>query len=83
MVSTMFVFPGDVPVRTCSAEDLIVMKAFAARPRDWLDIEGIIIRQTGKLDWAYIVTQLEPLVELKGEPEILELLERRRIEFEQ
>jgi hypothetical protein len=80
--STMFVFPGDAGIRTCSAEDLIVMKAFAARPRDWLDIEGIIIRQTGKLDWTYIVTQLAPLAELKGEPEILELLERRRVEFE-
>jgi hypothetical protein len=80
--STLFEFPGDVPLRTCSAEDLIVMKAFAARPRDWLDIEGIIIRQTGKLNWAYIGSQLEPLVELKGEPEILVQLEKRRIEFE-
>ena len=58
------------------------MKAFAARPRDWLDIEGIIIRQTGKLDWTYIRNQLGPLTELKEAPEILIALESRRIEFE-
>jgi hypothetical protein len=40
------------------------------------------LRQTGKLDWSYIRRQLEPLAELKGAPEILEALERRRVEFE-
>jgi hypothetical protein len=34
---------------TCSAEDLIVLKAFAARERDWLDIEGIVVRQAAAL----------------------------------
>ena len=80
--SSMFAFPGDVLLRTCSAEDLIVMKSFAARARDWLDVEGIIIRQTGKLDWSYIRSQLKPLAELKGTPETLDELERRRVEFE-
>jgi len=32
--------PGAV-LRTCSAEDLVVHKAFAARPQDWADIEGV------------------------------------------
>lgn len=80
--SSLFMFPGDQPIRTCSAEDLIVMKAFAARPKDWLDVEGIIIRQSGKLDWQYILGQLEPLAELKDAPEILDELKRRRVEFE-
>ena len=80
--STLFRFPGDVFLRTCSAEDLIVMKAFAVRARDWLDVEGIIVRQTGKLDWAYILGHLEPLVELKGTREILDELRRRRSECE-
>ena len=48
-----------------------------------MDVERIIVRQTGKLDWAYIQAQLRPLAELKGTPETLELLERRRAEFEQ
>jgi hypothetical protein len=77
-----FEFPGDVRLRTCTAEDLVVMKAFAARAKDWLDVEGIIIRQSGKLDWSYVESQLQPLVELKGAPDILAELERRRIEFE-
>jgi hypothetical protein len=79
--SSMFAFPGDVRIRTCSAEDLIVMKSFAARTKDWLDVEGIIVRQGAKLDWSYIRFQLEPLAELKGAPEIMGELERRRIEF--
>jgi len=80
--SSVFAFPGGALLRTCSAEDLIVMKAFAARPKDWLDVEGVIIRQTGKLDWSYIRRHLTPLAELKGAPEILDELERRRVEFE-
>jgi hypothetical protein len=80
--SSLFSFPGPVPLRTCSAEDLIVLKAFASRPRDWVDIEGIIVRQTGKLDWEYIDRELRPLAELKGAPEILSELEKRRRELE-
>ena len=64
-----------IPLRICTAEDLVVMKAFANRPRDWSDIQGIVIRQTGKLDTAYILKQLTPLTEAKqGEP-ILSRLE--------
>jgi hypothetical protein len=80
--SSAYTFPSDVFLRTCSAEDLIVLKSFAARPKDWLDVEGIIVRQTGRLDWAYIRHHLSPLAELKGEPELLEQLDRRRQEFE-
>jgi hypothetical protein len=80
--SSLFSFPSDVPLRTCSAEDLIVMKSFAARTKDWLDVEGVIIRQTGKLDWPYIHRQLKPLAELKETPEILDELESRRKECE-
>ncbi|HEY3856614.1 MAG TPA: nucleotidyl transferase AbiEii/AbiGii toxin family protein [Verrucomicrobiae bacterium] len=81
--ATLFTFPDSIQLLTCSAEDLIVLKAFAARPKDWIDIEGVIIRKTGKLDWPYIKTQLTPLAQLKGSPEIIGELERRRVEFEQ
>jgi hypothetical protein len=80
--ASMFAFPPQIPLRTCSAECLIVLKAFAARPKDWLDVEGIIIRQTGRLDWTYIRRQLQPLAELKESPEIMQELERRRAEYE-
>jgi hypothetical protein len=54
-----------------------VLKAFAGRGQDWVDIERIIVRQTGKLDWNYIREQLQPLAELKEAPEILNQLEVR------
>lgn len=73
-----FVFPPDVPLRTCSAEDLIVLKAFADRPKDWVDVDGVLIRQAGRIDWTYVRTHLSPLVALKEEPEILTRLETRR-----
>ncbi len=80
--ASRFPFPGHIPLLTCSAEDLIVLKAFAARGRDWVDIEGIIVRQAGVLDWRYIDGQLGPLAALKDAPEILTDLARRRAEFD-
>jgi hypothetical protein len=77
--ASLFTFPPDVPLRTCSAEDLIVLKAFADRPKDWVDVDGIIIRQSRQLDWAYVRAQLAPLAELKEAPEILDQLDRRRV----
>ena len=81
--SSYFDYPPGIALRTCSAEDLIVLKAFAGRGQDWVDVERIIVRQTGKLDWDYIREQLGPLTELKDAPEIVDQLEARRVEFEQ
>jgi len=80
--SSLFAFPPGVELRTCSAEDLVVMKAFAGRGQDWVDVERIIIRQSGKLDWTYIFDQLRPLAELRDDPDLVEQLEARRVEFE-
>lgn len=81
--SSYFDYPPNIPLLTCSAEDLIVLKAFAGRGQDWVDVERVIVRQRGKLDWEYIIEQLRPLAELKDAPEIIDQLERRRVEFEQ
>lgn len=67
--------PGAI-LRTCSAEDLIVHKAFAARPQDWVDIEGVILRQRGELTWPQIWDELAGLADLKEEPELLTELAR-------
>ena len=64
-----FVIADGVTIKTCSAEDVIVLRAFAARDRDWLDIEGVALRQAGKLDLRLISSEIEPLLELKGTPE--------------
>lgn len=75
-------YQDGISLRTCSAEDLIVMKAFAERGKDWLDVEGIIVRQGSKLDWSYIKKQLAPLCELKESPDILPRLDALRSRIE-
>jgi len=63
---------------TCSAEDLIVLKSFADRARDWADVETVIIRQQKQLDWEYVFKQLKPLCQVKESLEIIEHLEHMR-----
>ncbi len=76
--ATEFEYLPKLSLLTCSAEDLIIFKAFANRARDWADIEGIITRQGKGIDWNYIDLHLRPLVELKEEPQILERLQKLR-----
>jgi hypothetical protein len=40
-------------VMVATAEDLLIMKLIAGRPRDQQDIEGIIAAQGRRLDWDY------------------------------
>ena len=76
--ATLYTFLPHVRLLTCSAEDLIVYKAFADRNRDWSDVEGILVRQRGSLGWKYINRHLSELVALKEAPHILEKLNRLR-----
>jgi len=76
--ATSYEYAPGLHLSTASAEDLIVMKAFASRPKDWVDLEGILIRQGERLDWQYVDAQLRPLAELKEAPEILDRLVRMR-----
>ncbi|CAN5271622.1 hypothetical protein BH23ACT9_BH23ACT9_09390 [soil metagenome] len=52
-------------LRTCSAEALVVYKAFAGRPQDWLDVEMVVARQGADLDADRIISDVAPLLELK------------------
>jgi hypothetical protein len=76
--ATEFEFAAGERVRTCSAEDLVVMKAVAGREQDWLDIKGVLVRQGKRLDWHALIRELRPLCELKEAPEILEQLQGLR-----
>jgi hypothetical protein len=58
----------NVEITTCSAEDLVVLKAFAGRDQDWLDIAGIVARQGASLDRKSIISEATPLLELKEAP---------------
>lgn len=69
--------PGGV-LRTCSAADLVVLKAFASRPQDWLDIEAVVSRRRPHLDWQLVIEELEPLAAAKESPEAIERIRRLR-----
>lgn len=81
--ATDFAFAPEAVVTTCSAEDLIVLKAFAGRPKDWAAVRGVLARQGGRLDWAYVEEHLALFCELKGEPELMQQLLQIRDELEQ
>ena len=72
--ATSFEFLPGLNLLTCSAEDLIIMKAFANRTRDWADIKTVIDRRPGELDDRYIMERLAPLAEIKSAPEIITTL---------
>jgi hypothetical protein len=70
-----FQFEPGVVIPTASAEDLIISKAFANRPIDWMDVEGIIVRQK-KLDWGLIESELQLRCDLIEIHDPLELLRK-------
>lgn len=62
---------GEGALVTCCAEDLIVLKAFAGRERDWADIESVVIRQHRRLDWDLVFAELKPLAAVRASPGLL------------
>jgi hypothetical protein len=76
------ILPGIV-LRTCSAEDLVILKAFAGRGQDWVDLEYVLVRQRRTLDWRLIVDEITPLLEWRETPENLEQLLQLKRKVEQ
>lgn len=74
--ATLFEFAPGYVFPTCSAEDLIVMKSFAGRPRDWQDVEMIKVRQKNRINWKLVLREIQPLAMLKETPEIVERLSK-------
>lgn len=60
--------PG-VTVTTCCAEDLLILKAFAGRVQDWLDVEGVLVRQGSNVHRELVLDELRPLLDLKEDEE--------------
>ncbi|HLF28396.1 MAG TPA: nucleotidyltransferase [Anaerolineae bacterium] len=59
-----------VTFAACTPEDLIIHKAISEREKDWADIEGVLIRQKGRLDQAYITHWLEQFANALARPEL-------------
>lgn len=57
---------ADTEVRFASAEDLLIQKLVAGRPRDLEDAQGIWLRCKGKLDSAYIEGWLKDFSAVPG-----------------
>jgi hypothetical protein len=69
---------GGASLTTCSAEDLVVMKVFAGRDQDWVDVAAILARRGAVLDFAQVERELEPLLRVKEDPSSLDRLRGMR-----
>ena len=62
--SSLFEIAPNCLLRTCSAEDLIILKVFAGRKQDWFDVENILLRNGRKLNLSYIYDSASMLCSL-------------------
>jgi predicted nucleotidyltransferase len=69
-----------VPVPFAAAEDLILHKLFAGRPRDQEDAAGVVRRKGRELDWDYIHVWAREFSVLPGREDLPE--QARRLEHE-
>lgn len=69
--ASYFDFSPAARLLTCSAEDLVVMKAFACRDKDLADLRTIAARQGAALDKKAVFERLKPLAAIKPEEDIL------------
>jgi predicted nucleotidyltransferase len=74
-------FGEGIALLVITAEDLIVMKAFASRPQDWVDVDGVVRRQGLKLDWEYIVRHVEDLAAVKEDASMMPTLMEIRARY--
>ena len=58
-------------------EDLIVLKAIAGRPQDWVDIDGVLVRQPN-LDFHALEAKLTGVAEFTPDVDLVEELRRLR-----
>lgn len=61
-----------------TAEDLILHKLFAGRPRDTEDAEGIVRRKGEELDWEYLGRWAEEFARIPGREEVVTRLAELR-----
>jgi len=67
-----------VAVPFATAEDLILHKLFAGRPRDLEDATTVVHRQREKLDWAYLERWGESFAGIAGRENLPDRLRKLR-----
>lgn len=66
---------GDMILPVCSPEDFIIYKVIADRPKDWADVEGVLVEQRDRLDQEYIRTWLAQFAEILERPDWIDRYE--------
>ena len=66
---------ADREVRLCSPEDLIIHKLASERRQDAADVEGIILRQSKRIDRQYLGARVRELSAGLERPEIVDFYE--------
>lgn len=72
---------GDVDVPFATAEDLLIHKLFAGRPRDLEDAVGVVRRRHGELDWEYLRRWAAEFAAVPGREGMPSQVERLRSEM--
>ncbi len=67
-----------VAVPFATAEDLILHKLFAGRPRDIEDAQGVVRRKETEIDWAHLSRWAREFASVPGRDNLPEQLERLR-----
>lgn len=73
---------GGALVPFATAEDLIIHKLFAARPRDLEDAAGVVRRKGADLDWSYLGRWCAEFAKVEGREGMTATLEALRRELE-
>lgn len=63
---------GRQKINFCSAEDLIIHKMFAGRPRDLEDVKNVLTKQGDKLNLSFIKKQLGQFSQMDGCEQLLQ-----------
>lgn len=71
---------GGAEVPFATAEDLLIHKLFAGRPRDIEDAVGVVRRQGDSLDWDYVGRWVQAFAEVPGREALPQLLAQVRKE---
>lgn len=69
---------ADEQVPFVTAEDLIIHKLFAGRPRDLEDAATVVRRKSSELDWDYMREWTETFAQVEGREDLPAQLEELR-----